>query len=130
MTIMKAARTHDTPELVFDPAAGSLYMEGECYPENPALFFQPFLATLQAHFDRQLPATFHARIRLSYVNSASTKSMRHLFLILNEAAKGGCSIDIDWEFDQDDDATQDLGEDLMYGLGIPYLRFNEVPFVA
>lgn len=130
MKIINAARTDNTPQIILDPASNTLHLEGECYPENPALFFQPVVATVHAYLDRSRPARFNARIRLSYVNSASTKSMRQLFTILNDAAKSGCSVDIDWEFDEDDDAIQDLGEDLMYGLGIPYLNFNEAPFVA
>jgi hypothetical protein len=130
MTPMNAVRTENTPEIIFDTPSNSLYIEGECYPENPAAFFQPFLAAVQAYLEHNRPARFHARFRLSYVNSASTKSMRQLFIAFNEAAKVGCSVDIDWEFDQDDDAIQDLGEDLMYGLGISYVDFHEVPFVS
>lgn len=130
MQVMKIVRTEHTPHLILDQTAGTLHVEGECYPENPALFFQPLLATMQDYFDGGSVKTFKARIRLSYVNSASTKSMRQLFMILNEAAKQGCNVDIDWEFDEDDDAVQDLGEDLVYGLGIVWLNFNEAPFVA
>lgn len=130
MTHMQAARTDNTPQVIFDPVSNTLHLEGECYPENPSLFFHPVITSVHAHVERNRPHRFNARIRLFYVNSASTKSMRQLFVILNDAAKAGCSVDIDWEYDEDDDAIQDLGEDLMYGLGIPYVNFNETPFVS
>ncbi len=130
MKTIRSARTEHTPEIIFDPANSSLFIEGECYPENPNAFFQPLIATLDSYFKTSRPVNFTARIRLAYVNSASTKSMRHLFMVLNDAAKAGWGVDIDWEFDQDDDAIQDLGEDLMHGLGITWLNFNEAPFVA
>ncbi|HVL76444.1 MAG TPA: DUF1987 domain-containing protein [Noviherbaspirillum sp.] len=130
MKIMKCARTAHTPEVVLDTEAGTLLIEGECYPENPATFFQPVIGAVQMVLASGSLKQFHARFRLAYVNSASTKSMRQLFLILNEAAKAGCNVDVAWEFDEDDDAIQDLGEDLMYGLGIPYLAFHETPYVA
>lgn len=130
MQAIKAARTEHTPEVIFNPVHNTLFIGGECYPENPALFFQPIIGTIQAHFGHKVPAKFYARIRLSYVNSASTKSMRHLFMVLNEVAHAGCAVDIDWEFDEEDDAIQDLGEDLMHGLGVTWLNFNEIPLVA
>lgn len=130
MQAIKLARTDHTPDVIFNPTHHTLFIAGECYPENPTLFFQPIIGTIQAHFEHQLPAKFYVRIRLSYVNSASTKSMRHLFMVLNEAAHAGCAVDIDWEFDEEDDAIQDLGEDLMHGLGVTWLNFNEIPLVA
>ncbi|RJG01932.1 DUF1987 domain-containing protein [Noviherbaspirillum sedimenti] len=130
MQAIKTVRTDSTPEVIFNPVHNTLFIAGECYPENPNLFFQPIIGTMQAHFDNKVSAKFYARIRLSYVNSASTKSMRQLFMVLNEAAHAGCAVDIDWEFDEEDDAIQDLGEDLMHGLGVTWLNFNEAPFVA
>lgn len=130
MQAIKAARTESTPEVIFNPVHNTLFIAGECYPENPNLFFQPILGILQTHFGSKAPAKFYTRIRLTYVNSASTKSMRQLFMVLNEAAHAGAAVDIDWEFDEEDDAIQDLGEDLMHGLGVTWLNFNEVPFVV
>jgi len=130
MQPIKAARTDNTPAIIFNPAGCTLFIEGECYPENPNSFFNPVISTIHSYMEENKPAKFNARIRLAYVNSASTKSMRHLFMVLNDAAKAGCSVDVDWEFDQDDDAIQDLGEDLLHGLGVTWFIFNEVPFVA
>ena len=130
MQAIKSAPTDNTPEVIFNPQHNTLFIAGECYPENPVLFFQPLIGAIQAHVESRLPPKFYARIRLSYVNSASTKSMRHLFMVLNEAAHAGCAVDIDWEYDEADDAIQDLGEDLMHGLGVTWLNFNEVAFVA
>lgn len=130
MKPINAVRTDSTPEIIFNPAAGTLFIEGECYPENPNSFFNPVIATIHSFMEEHKPAKFHARIRLAYVNSASTKSMRQLFVVLNDAAKAGCGIDVDWEFDQDDDAIQDLGEDLLHGLGTTWFDFHEAPFVV
>lgn len=130
MQAIKLVRTDSTPEVIFNPQHNTLFIAGECYPENPNLFFQPILGAIQLHLESKSPAKFYTRIRLSYVNSASTKSMRQLFVVLNEAAHRGCAADIDWEFDEEDDAIQDLGEDLMHGLGITWLNFNEVSFVV
>jgi hypothetical protein len=65
-------------------------------------------------------------VRFAYINSASTKAMRQVFVMLDAATKRGSNVDINWEFDPDDDAIQELGQDLLYGIGVTTLVFNEV----
>jgi hypothetical protein len=130
MKPLKAIRTDNTPEVVFLPAAGSLSIEGECYPENQNVFFAPIVAVIKTYLETSKPAHFDVSVRLIYVNSASTKSFRQLFGVLNAAAVAGCSVDIEWAFDPEDDAMQDLGQDLMYCLGATPIVFREIPLVA
>ena len=59
---------------------------------------------------------FNATLRLQYVNSASTKAFRHLFCLLDEVGQSGARVTVDWEFDAEDDALEELGLDLADGL--------------
>jgi hypothetical protein len=68
-------RTALTPEVSLDPARGTLRIAGECYPEDPRIFFGPLLAALGDHLTR-LPERLEATLQLSYVNSASTMWLR------------------------------------------------------
>jgi hypothetical protein len=126
MTPIKIAQTEFTPEIVFAPLEHTLSIEGECHPENPAAFFGPILQLLEQYFKAVKPPKFLTTIRFAYINSASTKAMRQVFLILNDASQNGCSVDINWVFDPDDDAIQELGQDLLYGVGATSMVFNEV----
>jgi hypothetical protein len=126
MTPIKIARTDVTPEILFSPAENTLAIEGECHPENPNTFFSPIVALVNQYLEVAQPKYFVVRVRFAYINSASTKAMRQIFVMLNEAAKRGCGVDLNWEFDPEDDAIQELGQDLLYGVGVPALVFNEV----
>ena len=105
-----------TPSVVFRPDAGSLAFEGNCYPENPALFFRPIFSAVERMFRESsvdgLEVTFH----LSYVNSASTKALRRLLGLLNAMGEHGTVVQVAWIHDPDDDTMAELGRDLVEDL--------------
>ena len=112
MSIVRLAATAVTPEIEFRPLERRLAIEGECYPENPLPFFDPVFSSLRRYFANEKPVDFEVRLRLNYVNSASTKAFRNLFTMLNEVGEGGANVAVNWEFDPDDDALEELGADL------------------
>ncbi|CAB5702571.1 Domain of uncharacterised function (DUF1987) [Delftia tsuruhatensis] len=113
MQALKSERTSVTPEVVFSPAEQLLRIEGECYPENPLPFFTPLLATLGRYFEASQPARFVAEMKLQYINSASTMGLRSLFALLDQAGERGTDIRVVWAFDEEDDAIEELGADLV-----------------
>lgn len=113
MQVIKAERTSVTPEIIFSPVDGKFQMDGECYPENPLPFFNPILSTLKTYFETQRPATFEAHMRIQYINSASTKGVRSLFSVFNDAGEQGTDVKILWVYDPEDDAIEELGADLV-----------------
>ena len=116
-TLVKyAAEGVETYLLTATRGERELAIQGECFPENPVPFFEPVLATLRRYFTEQRPLAFDVRVRLQYVNSASTKAFRHLFCLLDEAGQAGAQVNLTWEFDAEDDALEELGLDLADGL--------------
>lgn len=113
MQALKSERTSVTPEVVFSPAEQLLRIEGECYPENPLPFFNPLLAMLGKYFEASQPARFVAEVKLQYINSASTMGLRSLFELLDQAGQKGTDIRVVWAFDEEDDAIEELGADLV-----------------
>ena len=116
MNVITLPATATTPLIEFRPGERELAIQGECFPENPVPFFEPVLATLRRYFTEQRPLAFDVRVRLQYVNSASTKAFRHLFCLLDEAGQAGAQVNLTWEFDAEDDALEELGLDLADGL--------------
>ena len=121
-----AQRTAVTPEVVLDPAAHALSVRGECYPENPILFFGPIFAALEVHLGRAPVPAFQATFRLSYVNSASTKALRRLLTRLERLGQAGTKVEVVWEHERDDDGALELGRDLADDLH--HLDLVERPF--
>lgn len=112
MQPLRAARTAVTPEVVFSRSANRLLFDGECYPENPLPFFTPIADAIRSHLESQRPGRFEARMRLQYVNSASTMGLRTIFSVLNDAGARGTEVDVFWSHDPEDDAMEELGLDL------------------
>lgn len=113
MQTLRAARTSVTPEIVFSRLENKLLIDGECYPENPLPFFTPIVGAIKAHLESQCPREFEAHMRLQYVNSASTKGLQSIISVLNDAGLKGTSVNVYWTHDPEDDAMEELGQDLV-----------------
>lgn len=112
MQALRSARTAVTPEVVFSRTVNRLLFDGECYPEDPLPFFTPIINAIRLHLDSERPARFEAHMRLQYVNSASTKGLRTIFSVLNDAGAKGTEVEVLWSHDPEDDAMEELGLDL------------------
>jgi len=112
MNLLEIPRTPVTPAVHFAPEQNLLRFEGDCYPENPRLFFAPLLEALDGHLDRANPPEFVADFHLRYVNSASTVALRRLFLRLDRLGQQGGRVLVRWRHDPDDDVNEELGRDL------------------
>jgi len=107
-----------TPSVLLDARERKLRIEGECYPENPAAFFEPLVAALQAAHVEAAPA-FEVRCRLTYVNSASLAWLRRILTWLDRGSGGGGErgeLRVVWEYDEEDDGAAELAQDLTSGL--------------
>ncbi len=104
-----------TPEVELDPARGTLRIVGECYPEDPTVFFGPILAAIASRAEPP-PVDLDVSFRLTYVNSASAIWLRRILVALDALAGTGVCVHVTWEYDEDDDVTLELGHDLSYQL--------------
>jgi hypothetical protein len=116
-----------TPEVALDPERRTLHITGECYPEDPTLFFGPLLAALRSDSEPP-PDHFDASLRLSYVNSASAIWLRRIFIELDALASTGVPVNVAWGYDEDDDIALELGQDLSHQLHA--ISFLEQPFAG
>lgn len=121
------AATAETPEVKFMYSAHSLSIQGESYPENAMAFYAPLRAGLQgylAQLSEQSAVEMH--FSLKYFNSSSTKLLRSLISLLNDAARDGKKITAHWYHDPEDDMMMEFGEDLQDEFGA--LHLNVTPF--
>jgi hypothetical protein len=114
-----------TPTVDFVPDAGTLWLTGECYPENPTAFFGPLFAALERYFRSAPAAEFELRCELAYVNSASSKALRRMFGLLDAMGHHGVRARVLWVHEPDDETMIELGRDLSAGLHfIDYLEMS------
>lgn len=105
--------TNETPEIDFRFSEHRLHMRGESYPENAMAFYAPIRASLHDYL-ASAPAAgdVEAHFELKYFNSSSTKLIRSLIALMNEAAQGGKRIVTHWHHDPEDDMMCEFGSDL------------------
>jgi hypothetical protein len=118
------AATASTPEVDFRFDEYLLSLKGESYPENAAVFWGDIIAVLREYLTGDHSgATITVQVALAYFNSSSTKMLFALFGALNEKAKTGTPIVLNWYHDEDDDTIFEFGQELREDF--PDLTFHD-----
>ncbi len=119
MSDLHITATDRTPEIRLSTAEGIFHMKGESFPEDVAAFYGQVIVAID-----QLPASIskplEVDITMVYINSSSIKAMFRIFEGLEAVRKAGNGVNISWNFQDDDDIMQELGEDFKD-------RFPELP---
>ena len=100
-----------TPYIHLDYTAGTLVMRGESYPEDVPAFYAEINEAITAYFADNDQALSVA-IQLTYFNSSSARALMELLDLLDDAAKSGRTITVDWSCDPDDDITREFAQDI------------------
>ncbi|PUA17787.1 DUF1987 domain-containing protein [Glaciimonas sp. PCH181] len=105
--------TPSSPEVDFRFDEHLLSLKGESYPENAAAFYGHVISALRQYLHQtEPPATITLNVALVYFNSSSTKMLFALFGALDEKAKTGTNIILNWHHDVEDDTIFEFGQEL------------------
>lgn len=116
----------NTPSIDFNSETGVLKLFGRSIPENPLKFYQPIENWIEK-FLQTNPFNIEFQIHLDYLNTHSTECVLILIKKLETYTKqSNAKSKIVWNFDEDDEDMQDLGEDLDSLTTIPF-EYIEVP---
>jgi hypothetical protein len=102
-------RTTETPSIVLDPTNGAVEIAGNCYPENAFEFFEPVRTWIEQYFTTSA-SNLSVRLHLNYINTASSKFLRELMIMLNSYFEHEKTIRVEWLYDEDDEDMEDLGK--------------------
>ena len=125
MEKLEIERKINTPSVLFDSENGSLKIEGRSIPENPGDFYEDLIDWIRKYFKNPRPVTTFD-LNLEYVNSGSSKYLLGLFRVIKEEVQKGHKININWYYEEDDEAIQSLGEHYKTSLKIP---FNMIEYI-
>ncbi len=112
-------RTQNTPEVDLDPDTGMFRLEGRTIPENPGDFYDPILEWLLEYFENPVAMTCFS-INLDYVNSGSSKYILGLFRVFKKKYQEGTKVEVNWYYEEDDEAIEGLGEHYQSLLPFPF----------
>ena len=107
-----------TPEIRL--SQGQLDIKGECYPEDVADFAGSIMPTILSSLEEV--DDFKVYIKLFYFNSSTAKFLYDFFENLDDAARSGKSVVVNWLYEPDDDSMQEAGED--FAEDMENLEFN------
>lgn len=112
-------KTQNTPSVTFDPDSGRFDLDGRSIPENPGDFYDPIQQWLLDYFKEPAAKTTF-NVNLDYVNSGSSKYLLGLFRIFKKQHNEGRNLEINWYYEEDDEAIESLGEHYLSILQIPF----------
>ncbi|OFZ73756.1 MAG: hypothetical protein A2508_03105 [Candidatus Lambdaproteobacteria bacterium RIFOXYD12_FULL_49_8] len=122
MNLFLIESSETTPQIRFDEEAHYLEIIGESYPENTAKFYNPLFDRITQYLATPGGKKLAVDLLLAYFNSSSLKVFMNLFDLLNEAAKKGAAIEVNWYFEAGNDLSQEYG--LEFKEDLDALRFS------
>ncbi len=112
-------KTPNTPGVSLNSETGLMKIEGRSIPENPGDFFDPLIEWLEEYFENPVKQT-NFDLNLEYVNSGSSKYLLGIFRILKKKHEEGKACQINWYYEEDDEAIFSLGEHYKNTIRIPF----------
>lgn len=120
--------TATSPEVDFRFDQHLLSIKGESYPENAAAFYAPIVQHLRSFLEGREGASITTNIALAYFNSSSTKMLFSIFDALDQAARSGNRIEVNWYHDEEDETIFEFGEELK--TDFTSIIFNDHPMTT
>ena len=111
--------TEDTPEISFDSTTGKMLIGGTSIPENARKFYDNIIEWIGEYVKSPSENT-SIDFKLKYFNTASTKYLFDIMVLLKEIMKAGNTLVINWFYMEDD-------ED-MYEAGMGFSKMLRYPF--
>ncbi len=111
LSVLSLPPSERTPGVEFDFAANRFRLTGESYPEHVSEFFGPLVQQLHSHLKALEGAEVLFSFELIYFNSSSAKVIIGLLELLDDVAAAGNSVTVQWCYEEEDEAMQEMGEE-------------------
>ncbi len=119
--------TKSSPLINFDADRGILEIKGKSYPENVVAFYTPAFEWLRAFLQTLEDQTVVLDLEIIYLNSSSSKVFFNLLELLEEWAKSGKNVLVNWRYHEENESALECGEEFMEEL--EHLDFRLVRIV-
>jgi len=116
--------TKQSPRVELNPT-GELKIQGRCIIEDSVEFFKPIFKWVNCSTFK----TLHIDINLEYINTSSVKQLYSL-LILVKSNRDINNVYINWYYEEGDEDTLELGQDIESQVNIPFDFFEITEKVA
>lgn len=110
MAALRIEHSDDTPSVILDRENKLFEISGKSMPEDVIDFYQPVLDWLNAYKSDPLDKTIF-NIKLIYFNTASSKLLLDLLMLMEEIKEAGNEVLIRWHSPKNDEDMQEAGEE-------------------
>ena len=111
--------TEDTPEVVFDPSTGKFLISGTSIPENARKFYDQIIEWLDGYI-KEPAADTSISFKLKYFNTASTKYLFDIMVLLKPLSGEKNRLVYNWYFLSDDEDMFEAGQGFSKMLRHPF----------
>lgn len=111
--------TEDTPEVIFEPTTGKFSISGTSIPENARKFYDQILEWLDGYL-KEPTADTCISFKLKYFNTASTKYLFDIMVLLKPLAASKNTLVYNWYFLDDDEDMFEAGQGFSKMLRYPF----------
>ncbi len=119
MEALRIEKTDDSPEVILDQEGNFFEISGKSLPEDVVQFYQPVLDWLYEYRKNPKPFTrFH--FKLSYFNTASSKLILDILMILEEMKEEGKGVLVKWISLASDEDMQEAGREYQEMIDVPF----------
>jgi len=111
--------TNSSPLVKLDASRGLAQLAGESYPENAFDFFEP-IALWMRRFIAEETQPLLLELRLSYLNTSSTKCLVDILDELDEAYGKGRDVRVVWYCDKRNERARESAEEFGEDIDLPF----------
>jgi hypothetical protein len=108
----------DSPMIIGNVQKGTLEISGKSLPEDVSAFYTPVLNWLEEYAEN--PKNTTISFKLTYFNTASSKLILDLFLILENIKEAGYEVKVTWYYP--------IYDEEMHEAGIEYSEMVDIDF--
>ena len=119
MEALRIEQTDDSPEVILDQEGNIFEISGKSLPEDVVQFFQPILDWLDEYRKKPKPYT-RFDFKLSYFNTASSKLILDILMILEEMKEEGKGVLVKWISLASDEDMQEAGREYQEMIDVPF----------
>jgi len=111
--------TRETLKVLCDVKSGVISLEGVSYPQDAAEFFEPIYDWLNNYIN-EIASIIVLNVRVSYLNSSSTKFLFELVDRMEEYFNKGGDARVNWYHVEDDVDIKEAGLEFKEDMVLPF----------
>ena len=126
MDALRIEPADDSPLVIFNRETGQFEISGKSMPEDILEFYQPIQEWLNDYLSDPLQKTIF-NMKLEYFNTASSKLLFHILMVLKKIEEKGFEVLIRWHSPDDDEDIQESGQEYadMTGLDFEFVLYED-----